>query len=46
MVLDAVTGCVVGIWYEGCEEWETDDVTGDLVMETIQQHQQLLLEEK
>eukprot|EP01036_Dinobryon_divergens_P033591 gene33591-43413_t len=45
MVLDAVTGCVVGIWYEGCEEWETD-VTGDLVMETIQQHQQLLLEEK
>ena len=41
MVLDAVTGCVVWIWYEGCEEWETD-VTGDLVMETIQQHQQLL----
>ena len=35
LILDAKTGSILGIWYEGCVEWETDTLS-DFVTETIQ----------
>ena len=34
LILDTKTGSVVGIWYEGCKEWDTS-TTGEFVAETV-----------
>jgi hypothetical protein len=35
LILDTKTGSVLGIWYEGCKEWEAG-ATGEFVVERIQ----------
>lgn len=33
LIIDAKTGAVLGIWYEGCKEWEVE-CTAELIEQT------------